>query len=371
MAKYVGGVEVEGTGGEAAAAIKRGADPFGIIGTKTYETVEPYVAPSEAAQIPGYYQTQKQLQQERERVAGLTAPTGRAATIRTRPQEEWRRRQLGLADLLTGIATGEAPSAADIAAQQQTERTLGAIMSAAASQPGHVGGRFRAAGAAQAEAGSRIAREAAAARIGEQQAAAQALGGLLGGARGQDIGLATGQAGLTQQMALANLQTEAGTQQMREQLLQNYMSMGMDFATAQTQANLDLERMRTEAVTQAAIASQTAAQEAEAGSGVGGLIGQLSDKRAKKAIKSGDADVEGMLDALKSYSFKYKNKEHGKDRELGVMAQDVDRSKMGKTLVERGKDGLMRLGGKNALGVLLASAANLNTRMRKLEGANA
>jgi hypothetical protein len=69
---------------------------------------------------------------------------------------------------------------------------------------------------------------------------------------------------------------------------------------------------------------------------------------------------------LRSYTFKYKDKKLGKDRELGVMAQDLERSGLKHTVIETPK-------GKAVHGAALATAntamlSALERRVSKIEG---
>lgn len=101
-----------------------------------------------------------------------------------------------------------------------------------------------------------------------------------------------------------------------------------------------------------------------------GLLSTLSDKRAKKEIRrAGDRDVRRMLEAIRPYTFKYKNPDQtgaaGGER-FGVMAQDLERSKLGRTLI-RDEGGAKRIDGPQAVGALLAALASMNDRVAKVE----
>lgn len=92
-----------------------------------------------------------------------------------------------------------------------------------------------------------------------------------------------------------------------------------------------------------------------------------SDRRAKTGIRSGDRDAEDFLSALKAYNYKYKSKSDGDGEQLGVMAQDLERTKFGKQVVMNTDGGKMVHGAKLA-GALAAAAANMHKRIAKLEG---
>jgi hypothetical protein len=73
----------------------------------------------------------------------------------------------------------------------------------------------------------------------------------------------------------------------------------------------------------------------EAGGKAAGSAGMaFCDRRLKTDI--GDvskSDMEEMKKVLKAFRFHYKSQEHGKGLNYGVMAQDLEKSKVGKTLV--------------------------------------
>jgi hypothetical protein len=97
-----------------------------------------------------------------------------------------------------------------------------------------------------------------------------------------------------------------------------------------------------------------------------GLATAFSDRRLKKEIKSADSDASEFLKGLKAYSYKYKNSEHGEGDQLGVMAQDLERTKFGKQAVIDTPEGKMVHGAKLA-GALAAATSSMNRRLEKLE----
>lgn len=102
--------------------------------------------------------------------------------------------------------------------------------------------------------------------------------------------------------------------------------------------------------------------------GAAGAAGVGSDKRGKKDVRAGGA--EEFLEALKAYGFEYKDPSgpaKGAGPQLGVMAQDVEKSDLGDDMVVDGQDGKELHTGK-ALGPVLAALANLHERMKAQEG---
>lgn len=91
----------------------------------------------------------------------------------------------------------------------------------------------------------------------------------------------------------------------------------------------------------------------------------VSDETAKTDIE--DFSAEDFLDKLTAHKYKYKDPKNGSGSQMGVMAQDLLKSETGKNLVEQGEEGLM-INTTKATGPLLASVADLNKRLKKVEG---
>lgn len=104
------------------------------------------------------------------------------------------------------------------------------------------------------------------------------------------------------------------------------------------------------------------------GQGLGALGMALSDENEKKDKSGGEGKVKGFLDALQAYTYKYKNPEHGEGQQLGVMAQDLEKTPIGKSMVVDTPEGKMVDYGK-AGGVMLANQAMLHDRLSQLEKA--
>lgn len=112
---------------------------------------------------------------------------------------------------------------------------------------------------------------------------------------------------------------------------------------------------------------------------IGGVIGGASnvgaevatassDRRAKTDIRSGDPAAEDMLDKLAAEIFRYRDTaKDGAGEQLGVMAQDLERSQLGRQMVEESPEG-KRLNFAKGLGAALAAMANLNERLSRVEG---
>ena len=97
-----------------------------------------------------------------------------------------------------------------------------------------------------------------------------------------------------------------------------------------------------------------------------GAAAKFSDKRLKKDIKGGDDNANEAIKNLRAYSYKYRDKKLGKDREVGILAQDLEKAGLKHTIIETPR-------GKAVHGAALATAntamlSALGKRVEKLEG---
>lgn len=98
-----------------------------------------------------------------------------------------------------------------------------------------------------------------------------------------------------------------------------------------------------------------ASKNKEGAAGAGMLF---SDKRLKKNLKPiSKEDREEMTKILKAYHFNYLSDEHGSGDWIGVMAQDLEKSKIGKTLVVENSEGLKTIDQNKVLSMFLAYMA--------------
>jgi hypothetical protein len=117
----------------------------------------------------------------------------------------------------------------------------------------------------------------------------------------------------------------------------------------------------------AAAATGGASEAGMAAAGAAGAMG--SDKRLKKDVKPiKSKDTNELLDKLAPKYFGYKNPEvEGQGQRVGVMAQDLEKSKVGKTMVQEDETGTKRIDLGNAFGTLVALQKDINDRLKKLE----
>lgn len=411
---------------------------------------------------------EKRLVQKRQRaVSARQAPEmqaadiGGAAQIDTGAQEEFRQRQIALADQLAAQARGEGPSLASMQLQEGRDANIAQAMALAASQRGQTAGQGLRQIAEQAtQATSQAAADAARARVAEQLAAREQLAGVAQTGRAADIGLATDQAALEQEEAIrqaelaqsaagSNLESALETQRLKDAMSQFHTGAELGLGLEEREAARDLERLKAEQE----LGVQGVAQKAYEGAsgrrgsllaGIGeGIASVFSDVTLKKNIKDGEDGVMDMLDrvnadsnapmtnghrrlgksigkmsaplgdmigmggdggggfmkmlgslvggaaaasdrdlkknleedpekldeflnAIKAYEYEYKDKEHGEGKYISPMAQDLEKSEIGKSMVLDTPEGKMVDYGR-AAGSMLAATAMLNNKVDDLE----
>jgi hypothetical protein len=104
-------------------------------------------------------------------------------------------------------------------------------------------------------------------------------------------------------------------------------------------------------------------------SGITTGIGNLfSDPRTKNDLaKAKDKDVEEFVNALQEATFSYKDG-YGSDGEhLGITTDELEKSRFGKQMVEETANGMKRVKLEQGFGAMLATLANQQRRIKKLE----
>ena len=237
----------------------RSAEQDAELARLQYETMNRQAAQAQAAQRSQLAQALNVAVKPAEQAANVNlgaasqglATTGNATQV-DRSDADFRSGQSQLVAMLQQQAAGNGPSLAEGQLKAATDRTLRQQMAMAATQGGvspALAQRRLSLGAAAANRQAGI--DAAQLRIQEQLGARSQLAGALGNAREQDIGVNTTQAGLTNQLNLANLaaQNQFGLAnmdarnqfalqggQMRQQ--NNQFNAGQSNAQAQLQAQL-------------------------------------------------------------------------------------------------------------------------------------
>jgi hypothetical protein len=189
--------------------------------------------------------------------------------------------------------------------------------------------------------------------------------------------LTAAQAQLQQQAALANQEsmlkagmfnTQAGleAQQLQQagQLGYGQLASGLMGAAGSVYGNIyNTEQARQNQIAQArsGLLGGIISGGATAGAAV------LSDRNMKKDIKV-NKETQAFLNALTDNEYSYKDTTQAgtaPGRQYGPMAQDLAKTKMGKTAVIDGPDGMMVDSSRGFL-LALSGLANINQRLNKL-----
>jgi hypothetical protein len=297
---------------------------------------------------------------------------------------EVRAQQMGLAQFLGQTATGSGPSAAGAVLQAGSDQSMADAMALARSSRGNQGIALKQALAAQGKIGQQTANAATQLKAQEQLQAQQTLAGFLGQTRGQDLAAAGTNAQLSQQTQATNLQSAVQQQQFMDDQQKAYLAMGLTLEQAQLQAMRDYETLRMQNATQRygiqqGVSVQQSGQAAQtAGSVLGALatigggiaMGAMSDERVKKNVKPADAKMTDFLEHIGAHDYEYKDPDkpfRGRGRFVSPMAQELEKSELGRSMVKDTPDGKIVDYGKG-FGTLLAAIAHQHKRIAKIEG---
>jgi hypothetical protein len=99
--------------------------------------------------------------------------------------------------------------------------------------------------------------------------------------------------------------------------------------------------------------------------GIGALGAIVSDRRTKTDIESGDERSRRILEGLKAYSYRYKDQNDGAGRQLGVMAQDLEKAGLKQAVIDSPSGKQLDAGKLAGANTALLSA--LARRVDKLE----
>lgn len=108
----------------------------------------------------------------------------------------------------------------------------------------------------------------------------------------------------------------------------------------------------------------------EGGGGLGsimGLVGMMSDENLKENIEGAETDLNEFLDGLTAHKYNYKDPEkdgHGKF--VSVMAQDLEKSALGRSMVIDTPRGKMVDYGRG-FAAMLAANVMLHQKLKRLE----
>ena len=163
-----------------------------------------------------------------------------------------------------------------------------------------------------------------------------------------------------QMMDIQRLQSQAAARGQIAQNLQNQERLERERINREVEQSV-ADRMRQIEQTDSA-QQQVTETTREIAKTIATLI--FSDKRLKKNIKSGDKDIQDMLNALKPTTFEYKGK---KGKQTGILAQDLKKTPAGSGMGVAVND-RMAVDPVQATGPMLAALADLHKRIESLEG---
>lgn len=267
-------------------------------------------------------------------------------------QEAARRRQLEALGMAQMAAQGRAPSVAQQQLQSGLDRALAQQASLAASDVSNPALSRRNAMLAGSRLNLQTNQQAAQLRAQEMAQGRQQFAQQAAALRGADMG----QAQLGGQQFFQGL----GAGMTAEQQLMNAQ---MQRELAQRQAELEAQKINAQNQSQFAGGLISGA--------AGAMGGLLSDETAKENIEDAGTKLDDFARALSAKVYNYNDDapEHidRKRKRFGILAQDLERSEAGKSIVERGQDGFRRIDVTNGFGLALAAIGRLNERLDRIE----
>lgn len=93
----------------------------------------------------------------------------------------------------------------------------------------------------------------------------------------------------------------------------------------------------------------------------------LSDEREKTNVETGDADADKVLRALKAVKYDYKDPKYGAGKQLGIMAQGLEKAGLAHTIINM-DDGKKAVHGAKLAAALTSMMPGINQRLEALEG---
>ena len=261
----------------------------------------------------------------------------------TKGSQYWeQQRQEKQLKRLENIAQGKTPSLAEAQLKQAQDRSLKQQLATAASgRGGNQAALQRSLLRSQAEQGQATAQQAVQARLQEQQQSEAMLANATMQKRQQDIDLA--QADKNARMQAAQIQSN--------------LDMGAASANLEAAKAADQARQKMFSGTM------------ESAGKVAAMAAMASDKTEKKNMKNANKEVNSFLDALSAKSYEYKDTSKPGTAEgarFGIMAQDLEKSPMGKALVEN-VNGTKMVNTVQGFGSVLAAQSQMHNRIKELE----
>lgn len=92
-----------------------------------------------------------------------------------------------------------------------------------------------------------------------------------------------------------------------------------------------------------------------------------SDVNSKQNIKGAESELQDFLNNLGVYSYEYKDPKYGEGRRISPMAQEIEKSDLGKTAISTNEEGYKVVDYGKLMGTQLAALALLNHKYNELE----
>lgn len=192
------------------------------------------------------------------------------------------------------------------------------------------------------------------------------------------------QAAMNQQTALANLQGRLANQTQTDAAMAalNQQIAGLSMGEQEALRNLEILKMQRELGLEGLRSGASATQQQNVLGFIGGLAGAgatvasagkaapaaaaASDENLKHNIKTSDKEISSFLEAIKSHSYDYKDKKWGDGRYISPMAQELEKSSIGRSMVIDTPEGKI-VDYARGSGTYLAAASMLNRRLKEIE----
>jgi len=177
--------------------------------------------------------------------------------------------------------------------------------------------------------------------------------------------------GEKQRIAEQGTATRNQEQMFNKNLQQQDFENQMRKAGGLSQASTNMAQMQGSMAAQ-----QSAANQATMGSLIGAgatYAGAKSDERVKENIQPADfkkvkSQLNELLEKIEPFMYDYKNpKQDGEGRRLGVMAQDLEKSEMGRDMVQEDNNGTKNIDLNKVASAALAASSELLNRVEQLE----
>lgn len=101
--------------------------------------------------------------------------------------------------------------------------------------------------------------------------------------------------------------------------------------------------------------------------GAGQAAMMMSDENVKTGIHPGGGEIRSFLDSVSPQGYQYKDPSMGQGEHVSVMAQDLEKTPIGQSMVVDTPQGKAVDYGKG-FGAMLAAQADINARLERLEG---